>query len=972
MNRIFYSGITVLLAVMTSFFAPAAFSADVMRVEGAPVVSTKAEAIVAWRSAADSKTTAAIMFRPLPAAALKSVQEENSQGIDSNQGRTLQAKRLKIGIDRNADTETDADTLPSLTWQNNGDGYMARWAVTSPDARGLRAGLQIHALPDSAELRFSGSAAPERIIGVVSGQEAKALRIEDQIYWTPLTEGETQTIEIWLPSSVKTEDVKIELNAVSHLFTSARDGFSATPVLKSEYCEVDVACLFTNLGSAFQNVSSAVAKITFKSGSGSSMCSGTLLNNSAGGQIPYFWTAAHCIKTSSEAATLNTYWFFELASCGGAQASVNYRQLTGGAALLYASAATDVSLLKLNNSAPAGAYFAGWDAGDFSADSMIGIHHPGGDYKKISIGKGAGATCDAVFDGAGGGVSLANLSLVSWSQGTTEGGSSGSGLFTKANDNWYLRGGLYGGSGNCLNSGLPITSVVDNTINGDCYSKLSLVYDSVKQWLAPSGVASLGIGPPTSPATLPPPTLSGFTIATSSVPAANATFKVTSNQDADAWWRVILNGASCLSAGASGYVKGGTMTGGTPFTGALGTLNEGASYMFCFFAANVNGNSAVWAQAFTTTPPPPTSPPTLSGFTIAASSVPITGATFKVTSNQPADAWWQVIPNGTSCPPTDVTGYVKGGTMTAIKPFTGALGTLNADSGYLFCFFAQNTNGLQSAVWSQAFTTASSPTPVTPPAPITTYGPTHRYDGQWIKINSGANDENAWGLTILMGFPNNANYIFVPWYTYDKDGKAAWYIFQGDVWSANDKITLDVYRYTGSPWGRTPYDNNISGDNFKTKAGTATLTFTSATTATFFYDVDGASRTINIAPIDNVPLNSDAYTGQWASASEDAWGLTVLRGFQSNPNCLFVPWYTYDKDGKAVWYIFQNDHMDGNTASAEVFHLTGPKWGTSWNDGSVEKTKVGTAKLTFTSTTKATFEYDVDGSNRSVDLQKLQ
>ncbi|MCL2872136.1 MAG: hypothetical protein FWF41_04000 [Betaproteobacteria bacterium] len=248
--------------------------------------------------------------------------------------------------------------------------------------------------------------------------------------------------------------------------------------------------------------------------------------------------------------------------------------------------------------------------------------------------------------------------------------------------------------------------------------------------------------------------------------------------------------------------------------------------------------------------------------------------------------------------------------------------------------------------------------------------PTHVYTNQWIKTDSeGKNDEDAWGLSILQNFASNSRYIFVPWFTYDSNGKAAWYIFQGDNWWADDKITAEVRRYSGPDWGMMPYDNSKARFDV---VGTATLTFTSATTATFSYNVDNVARTINLAPIDNMSMLSDAYTGQWYSPDEDNWGLTVLRGFQSNPNTVFVPWYSYDSNGKASWYIFQSD-LIGNTVSADVYRYTGPSWGTMpYDNGKVGKTKVGTAKLTFTSATKAVFEYDVEGMKRTVNLIKIE
>ncbi|MDR2710465.1 MAG: hypothetical protein LBB65_03885, partial [Burkholderiales bacterium] len=69
---------------------------------------------------------------------------------------------------------------------------------------------------------------------------------------------------------------------------------------------------------------------------------------------------------------------------------------------------------------------------------------------------------------------------------------------------------------------------------------------------------------------------------------------------------------------------------------------------------------------------------------------------------------------------------------------------------------------------------------------------------------------------------------------------------------------------------------------------------------------------------------------------------------------------------------FQNN-IDGNTVSADVYRYTGSKWGaTLYDNHAIANEKVGTAKLTFTSPTKAKFEYDVEGLSRIVDLGKLE
>ncbi|MCL2873243.1 MAG: carbohydrate-binding domain-containing protein [Betaproteobacteria bacterium] len=136
--------------------------------------------------------------------------------------------------------------------------------------------------------------------------------------------------------------------------------------------------------------------------------------------------------------------------------------------------------------------------------------------------------------------------------------------------------------------------------------------------------------------------------------------------------------------------------------------------------------------------------------------------------------------------------------------------------------------------------------------------------------------------------------------------------------------------------------------------------------------VEGTNLVLTIG--DKQPVPTRDYTGQWFNVSEDAWGLSVFQNFPGKPRYIFIPWFTYDSSGKAAWLIFEGDNWTADdTMTADVYRYTGPKWGTTPYDNSkVAKTKVGTATLTFTSETAAHFEYTVDGSSRSVDLQKLQ
>lgn len=155
-------------------------------------------------------------------------------------------------------------------------------------------------------------------------------------------------------------------------------------------------------------------------------------------------------------------------------------QLPGGADLLFVDSLSDALLLRLKNPAPASATFAGWDASSVAIGvDVIAIHHPSGDAKKVSFGKSTAGSPFAQRFAAG------------WLEGTTEGGSSGSGLFTRYADNSLrLRGGLFGGNAECANTGN-----LNNSGNRDFYSRLDLIFPQIKQWIAADPVRENGTQP---------------------------------------------------------------------------------------------------------------------------------------------------------------------------------------------------------------------------------------------------------------------------------------------------------------------------------------------------------------------------------------------------------------------------------------------------------------------------------------------
>ena len=403
---------------------------------------------------------ATLVFQPLAGERIEALRRYNqSEAI----------KALQIGISRSVANE--AETLPpsQLNWQPVSGGRVARVDVRSAYAMALWVGFDLSNLPQGAEIRMAGNGLPD--VYAVTLDDAKRKLDGNGLFWGAVTDGETQFIELFLPTGAA--EASLRIRTVSHFIASPARPSTLTKAT-SGGCNIDVACRTATLGQAFANAKNATARMIYMSGGESSTCSGTLLNDSTTStQVPYFYTAAHCVTTPTEAGTVRTFWNFERTTCGGTDFGPN-TQVLGGADLLFANATTDVSFLRLRTAPPAGAFLAGWDAATVAANApVIAIHHPFGDVKKYSRGVSPGYS---VFSNAPINSSMARAN---WIEGTTEPGSSGSGLFTLSNGQYLMRGGLAGGTASCSNTNGP--DVFGG--NQDFYSRLDQAYPSLRQWL---------------------------------------------------------------------------------------------------------------------------------------------------------------------------------------------------------------------------------------------------------------------------------------------------------------------------------------------------------------------------------------------------------------------------------------------------------------------------------------------------------
>lgn len=378
--------------------------------------------------------------------------------------------KVRIGVNREIiELQSMASTTQMLDWRPlDSGGVTATLKVVSPGAAAVRLAIRVHNVPENSEFRFFSGAEGGDII-LVTGTEimglidlnrqAEPTNPDGSLYWGPTISGDSVGVEIYLPSTVELSSLAISMPAVSHMSVSpfVDNRFSLQDVGDSNPCQNDATCY-----SSWLNMRKATAKMIFNDGVFAYICTGTLLNDKDTTTfIPYFLSANHCISTQTEASTLETLWFFESATCNGATRNPNYNRVTGGAALLWTGGMTsspggnnmDTSFFRLNGTPSGGVYFAGWTTA-IPIGNRTGVHHPSGDWKKISFGTVGASRGDCWWTGetsfecqesASG-----NFILTGWNDGGTEGGSSGSGIFE---NNDQLAGDLTGGGGgDCADS----------------------------------------------------------------------------------------------------------------------------------------------------------------------------------------------------------------------------------------------------------------------------------------------------------------------------------------------------------------------------------------------------------------------------------------------------------------------------------------------------------------------------------------
>jgi len=372
-----------------------------------------------------------------------------------------------VGIERSLDAAPQAGG----EWLALDDGKAVwRMAIQSDGASGVRVHFHDFAAASGAVWVYSEDRS--QVFGPYTGSGID----ESGDFWSHTVFADTVVVEYL--ADQRTETVPFSITKISHLMTSEQ-------TMSAGNCELDVTCY-----SPWGGIASGVGMYIFESAGATYQCSGALVNNTNHDSKPYFLTANHCISTQAMAQTVEVFWKFETATCNGTPPSLSGLPTTLGATYLASAPipSGDFSLILLSQLPNSSLTFYGWNASATAlamGGSVVGMHHPQGDYTRIVFGaRNADATVQV-------GTVIAPASMfyqIQATAGVIEPGSSGSPLFTP--DESIVGTLTYGPTGNACSIS-PFTAG---------YARFTVAYPSLSQYLAPAATPTVAVTP--APASL--------------------------------------------------------------------------------------------------------------------------------------------------------------------------------------------------------------------------------------------------------------------------------------------------------------------------------------------------------------------------------------------------------------------------------------------------------------------------------------
>ena len=406
---------------------------------------------------------------------------DNDRCLQEDMDATCGAGPMRVAVNH----QCNIDLFKDASVSKDADGTHYLMAINSPEATYMALHFSEFQLPEGATL-FIYDESGEFVLGSFNATDV----LNDGTFYTQFIPGSRVYVECHLPAGM--DEGRVVINWVSHgykpLFKSIDAMYDAeSDALKGPHgtaegaCHINVVC---PEGDDWRDQIRSAVAIQMNAGYAVYMCSGSVINNARQDRTPYVLSAYHCQDIDGLSGFV-TYFLYQTNTCNGTNGP--YTRSVSGAEIVAKytyNGGSDFMLLRLSRDIPDSykPYYAGWDWSVKATQTPgVCIHHPGGDYKKISFAK-------SIVRLTG---NYANFYNVSWylgsqNKGVTEEGSSGSPIY---NSDKRIVGQLYAGSSAC-----------DNMGGTDLYGRLSTSRNgnntptgSLSPWLDPdnTGITTL-------------------------------------------------------------------------------------------------------------------------------------------------------------------------------------------------------------------------------------------------------------------------------------------------------------------------------------------------------------------------------------------------------------------------------------------------------------------------------------------------
>jgi len=452
---------------------------------GYGTIYSDAQDFSAWSLHFPLPELTAWMDFPEPVEKIEQVLEE-----EKNSQSQLKTWIYAVGIDTFIEPLTSGqwDTIP-------GKGYVWRIGLHAENALSLKLFIENYRMQPGMAL-YVYSSSMENFAGPFDSRD----NANGGILPVQSLPGDRIIVEWNIPFDCRLliVDCQLTITSVGYGFRDMAASGKMVPLAQADKCNKDINCM---IGNHWQREKRSVVRLETITKTGTvttiQYCTGTLVNQAvdADQKRPYILTAHHCISTKELARSTTFVFGYEKAYCDG-NVSPSLPVGISGSDLVATKKELDFALLEISRDVTPvyRPFYAGWNTSAAAPNSVVGIHHPQGDTKKISVSiiplgtgkfsdKATGLECD----------DNAHWIVRKWNEGVTENGSSGSPIFDAEHK---IVGLLSGGAATCSNPEKDYYGKFSEQWNN-----YSLENESLKPWLDPynKGVKSLwGYDPLTS------------------------------------------------------------------------------------------------------------------------------------------------------------------------------------------------------------------------------------------------------------------------------------------------------------------------------------------------------------------------------------------------------------------------------------------------------------------------------------------